>query len=456
MSDEPGPGPAGGAEPPAGGPRWLTRNVRVLSAVSLAQDAASELLYPVLPLFITGVLGAPPVAVGVIEGVAEGSAAAAKYVSGRVSDRSGRKPLVRLGYGLAALGKVIVAMAWIWPVVLAGRVVDRLGKGIRGAPRDALLAEDVEQGDLGKVYGFHRTADTLGAVIGPLAGLAILAATQDNLRAALWIAVIPAVLSVLLVGLAREKAPTAPAVKPAEDGTPVERVRVPLPQRVRRVSLLLALIAVVNFPDALVLLRVSEVGFSAMGVVGVYLLYNLVYSAVSYPAGALSDRLPRARVYALGAGLLRGRLPRARPRRRRLGGRGADARLRGLQRAHRRGGQGVDHVPHPACPAWPRAGAVPGAQRRRGPARGPVGRARLGARPGLRRGAARGLRIGRRGGGGGPVGGGPPARLRRASGGHWRASAEPVARAYWYAGSFIGPIDSDRTGCSNRGIAVPG
>ena len=300
MSDEPGPGSAGVAEPPLRGPRWLTRNVRVLSAVSLAQDAASELLYPVLPLFITGVLGAPPVAVGVIEGVAEGTAAAAKYVSGRVSDRSGRKPLVRLGYGLAALGKVIVAMAWIWPVVLAGRVVDRLGKGIRGAPRDALLAEDVEQGDLGKVYGFHRMADTLGAVIGPLAGLAILAATQDNLRAALWIAVIPAVLSVLLVGLAREKAPAAPVLAVAEDGTPVERVRVPLPQRVRRVSLLLALIAVVNFPDALVLLRVSEVGFSAMGVVGVYLLYNLVYSAVSYPAGALSDRLPRARVYALG------------------------------------------------------------------------------------------------------------------------------------------------------------
>jgi len=300
MSDEPGPGPGEVAGPPPGGPRWLTRNVRVLSAVSLAQDAASELLYPVLPLFITGVLGAPPVAVGVIEGVAEGSAAAAKYVSGRLSDRSGRKPLVRLGYGLAALGKVIVAMAWIWPVVLAGRVVDRLGKGIRGAPRDALLAEDVEQGDLGKVYGFHRMADTLGAVIGPLAGLAILAATQDNLRAALWIAVIPAVLSVFLVGLAREKAPTAPAATQAEDGTPVERVRVPLPQRVRRVSLLLALIAVVNFPDALVLLRVSEVGFSAMGVVAVYLLYNLVYSAVSYPAGALSDRLPRARVYALG------------------------------------------------------------------------------------------------------------------------------------------------------------
>jgi MFS family permease len=274
--------------------------VRVLSAVSLAQDAASELLYPVLPLFITGVLGAPPVAVGVIEGVAEGGAAAAKYASGRVSDRSGRKPLVRLGYGLAALGKVIVAMAWIWPVVLAGRVVDRLGKGIRGAPRDALLAEDVEPGDLGKVYGFHRMADTLGAVIGPLAGLAILAATQDNLRAALWIAVIPAVLSVLLVGLARERPPTAPAAPPAADGTAVERGRAPLPQRVRRVSLLLALIALVNFPDALVLLRVSEVGFSAMGVVGVYLLYNLVYSAVSYPAGALSDRLPRARVYALG------------------------------------------------------------------------------------------------------------------------------------------------------------
>ncbi|MCZ3388067.1 MAG: MFS transporter [Actinomycetia bacterium] len=281
----------------------MTRNVTVLSAVSLAQDAASELLYPLLPILLTTILGAPAAVVGVVEGVAEGAAAVMKYLSGRWSDRSGRKPWIAVGYGLAAVGKVIVAAAAIWPVVLVGRVVDRTGKGIRGAPRDALLADGVEKSQLGRVFGFHRAADTLGAVIGPLVGLAVLTFAGGNIKVALWVAVVPAVLSVALVVLVREPARPEVAhrgVAPAAAGTAAPLAGGPLPPEFTRVVTVLTMIALVNFPDALVLLRLSEFGFSATGVVASYVLYNLVYTLVSYPAGALSDRLPQARVYALG------------------------------------------------------------------------------------------------------------------------------------------------------------
>lgn len=283
-------------------PAWLSSNVAVLSGVSLAQDAASEMLYPVLPILLTVVLGAPPVTVGLVEGVAEGAASLTKYVSGRWSDRVGRKPLIAAGYGLAAVGKVLVAAALVWPVVLVGRVVDRLGKGTRGAPRDALLAEGAADQDLGRIYGFHRAMDTTGAVLGPLAGLVVLALSHGNVRAALWVAVVPAVLSALLVVFVREPArergpaPADPASGAAEPRVPRE----PLPAPYRRVVVVLALIALVNLPDALVLLRVSQLGFSAAGVTAVYVLYNLVYAMVSYPAGALTARWPRSRVYALG------------------------------------------------------------------------------------------------------------------------------------------------------------
>jgi MFS family permease len=283
--------------------RWLTRNVKVLSAVSLAQDAASELMYPLLPILLTTTLGAPAAVVGVVEGVAEGVAAAMKYLSGRWSDRFGRKPAVVGGYGLAALGKVVIAAAAVWPVVLLGRVVDRIGKGIRGAPRDALLAEGVPTESMGKVFGFHRAADTLGAVIGPLLGLAILTATGDDIGLALWVAVIPAVISVALVTLTREsgpgRAPRVPAAASTRD-TAGPQHRAPLPRRVRTLAAVLGLFALVNFPDALILLRVNELGYSAAQVAGAYALFNLASAAIAYPAGALSDRWPRSRVYALG------------------------------------------------------------------------------------------------------------------------------------------------------------
>jgi MFS family permease len=280
---------------------WLTRNLVVLTAVSLTQDAASELLYPLLPLLVTGVLAAPPVVLGIIEGVADATAGVTRYVAGRWSDTRGRRPFVAAGYGLAAMGKVLVAAALAWPMVLAGRTLDRFGKGVRSAPRDALIAASVPPESFGKAFGFHRAGDTLGAVIGPLLALAALALLDGDVRAALWWAVVPAVLSVLLVLLVREPHRTQ-AASPRSPRAPRERLisRSPLPRRFWRVTAVLVVIGLVNFPDALLLLRVMDLGFSTTEVVLAYVVYNLVYALGAYPAGALADRWPPVTVYAVG------------------------------------------------------------------------------------------------------------------------------------------------------------
>lgn len=283
---------------------WLTWNLVVLTLVSLFQDTASELLYPLLPVLVTGVLAAPPVVLGVIEGVAEGTAGLTRYVTGRWSDRVGRVRFIGAGYGLAAVGKVLVAAAGAWPMVLAGRTVDRLGKGVRSAPRDALIAGSVPPEHLGRAFGFHRAGDTLGAVVGPLLGLLALSVMGGNLHAALWWAVVPAVLSAGLVVLVREHRAPAPAparasassAAPAAPATPSQ----PLPAAYWWVVGVLVVVGLVNFSDTLLLLRVSELGFGTTQVVLAYVLFNVVYAVGSYPAGALTDRWPRAYVYAVG------------------------------------------------------------------------------------------------------------------------------------------------------------
>jgi MFS family permease len=273
----------------------LTRNVRVLSGVSLLQDAASELLYPVLPIFLTVTLGAPVAVVGLVEGLAEGLASILKLFSGWLADRRARRPLIGFGYALAAVGKLLVALAVVWPVVLAGRAVDRVGKGIRGAPRDALLMVDADPAARGRIFGFHRAADTAGAVLGPAMGLALYEAFDHRIRPLLWVAVVPAVLSVLLIRWVAEPA------RPATGATPRPVVSARgLPPQLRSLLLVLGVFSLVNFPDALLLLRAHELGLSTAGVIGAYILYNAVYAAAAYPAGALSDRLPRHLVFAVG------------------------------------------------------------------------------------------------------------------------------------------------------------
>ena len=271
---------------------WRTRNLKTLSAVSFAQDAASELLYPILPIFITVTLGAPVVVVGMIEGLAEGAAAITKLISGKISDGRARKPIIFLGYLLAAIGKLLVALAFVWPIALLGRVVDRLGKGIRGAPRDALLVMDIPVEDRGKAIGFHRAADTAGAVVGPLIGLLIIHFANGSLRTVLWIALIPAALSVFLIKFVKETAPPKRVDASAGHGV--------LPAELKRLVLLMGIFGLVNFPDALILLHLHQIGFSTFQVVALYALFNLSYALLAYPLGALADRIPKHRIFAGG------------------------------------------------------------------------------------------------------------------------------------------------------------
>lgn len=274
---------------------WLTHNVRVLSAVSFLQDTASELLYPLLPIYLTTVLGAPPAVVGAIEGAAEGAASLTKLASGPLGDRFARRPLIATGYGMAALGKVMVAAFASWQGVLGGRVVDRLGKGLRGAPRDALLVAGIDDAARGRVFGFHRAMDTSGAVIGPLIGLAGYELLDHQIAPLLWVAVVPAVLSVALVFLVREPKRAKPKVR-----EPIFARVKDLPRRYWRTTAALVAFGLINFPDALLLLRLSEIGFSVAEVILAYVGYNLVYALASYPAGLLADRIGRIPVFGVG------------------------------------------------------------------------------------------------------------------------------------------------------------
>ena len=275
--------------------RGLPRNVVVLSWVSFFQDAASELLYPIFPLFVTVTLGAPASVLGLIEGVAEGTASIGKALSGRLADRFRRKPMIALGYGISSVAKPLIGLATAWPLALAGRFVDRVGKGVRTSPRDALLAADTPPEIRGRAFGFHRAADTAGAVVGPLLGLALYEAFDHHLRPLFFLAAIPAAVSVALIRLVREHAPAPPEKRPAE------RLPAPaLPHRYWRVVVVLAVFGLANFSDALLILRARDLGLGFVSIILVYTLYNATYAALSLPAGVVSDRVPRRVVYATG------------------------------------------------------------------------------------------------------------------------------------------------------------
>jgi len=275
--------------------RHLPRNVVVLSWVSFFQDAASEMLYPVLPIFISQVLGAPAGVVAIIEGVAEATAAVMKGASGRLADVRRRRPMIAAGYSLSGVAKPLIALAQGWPLVLVSRFLDRTGKGIRGAPRDALITDETPPSQRGRSFGFHRAADTAGAVVGPLLGLGAYHLLGERLRPLFLLAVIPAGISVGLIFLVRER----PHLIPPPEHRPTMPWRELGASYWRVVSFLVAF-AVINFSDALLLLRANELGFGVGATFVVYVLYNLVYATASYPAGVLSDRVPRRLVFAAG------------------------------------------------------------------------------------------------------------------------------------------------------------
>ena len=271
--------------------KWLSRNLIFITLISLAQDAASELIYPLLPILIAGAVGAAPLALGIIEGAAEFAAGFTKLYSGKFSDRFGRKPFVVGGYSLTGLGKAFTVFSITWPGIFAGRVIDRIGKGMRGTPRDALIHDGVEDKDLGKAFGFHRAGDNLGAVIGPALAIALLAILNNDVRAVAKWALIPAAISALLTFFIKD-------IKAHESKVTFQKAT--LSPTLKKTIWILVAIQVTNIPDALLLLRLHEIGFTTSGVVLGYMLYMFVATLVAYPAGKVADRLHPKSIYLIG------------------------------------------------------------------------------------------------------------------------------------------------------------
>lgn len=290
----------------------LTPNVIRLGLVSFFADVASEMLYPLIPVFLTAVLGAPVAVVGVIEGCAEATASILKSVSGALSDRSRKRiPWVFGGYGLSAVSKPLMALAQGWPLVLVARVSDRVGKGLRTSPRDALIADSTPADCRGRAFGWHRAMDTMGAVVGPLLALGLITllggGTSANLRLILALAFIPGAIGALLVLTVREApkpaAPKSAAPKPAA-GEPAAagmwRGFGDLPPAFRRYLLAWGVFALTNSSDVFLILKARQMGFGIAGVTGLYCLYNLVYAVSSPVFGHRSDTVGRRRVLIAG------------------------------------------------------------------------------------------------------------------------------------------------------------
>ena len=279
----------------------VPRTVWALGIVSLFMDLSSELVHGLLPVFMTSVLGASMLAVGVVEGIAEATASIVKVFSGAISDRIGRrKPLLVLGYALAALSKPLFPLAASVPLVLAARFMDRIGKGIRGAPRDALIA-DVTPAELrGTAYGLRQAMDTVGAVLGPLAAIGLMLLLAGDMRAVLWLALVPAILAVIvLVAFVREPAAHAASGK-AVSFSGISS----LEKRYWAVVALGAVLTLARFSEAFLVLRAQDLGVALALVPAVMVVMNVVYTAVAYPAGVAADRGKRRALLVWGIAAL--------------------------------------------------------------------------------------------------------------------------------------------------------
>jgi len=269
--------------------RSLPRTVWALGLVSLLMDSSSEIVHALLPLFMTGVLGASMLEVGLVEGIAEGAAAITKVFSGTLSDWLGRrKLLVALGYGLAALSKPLFPLASSVALVAGARFMDRIGKGIRGAPRDALIADVVAPELRGAAYGLRQALDSIGAVLGPLAAVALMALFAESLRAVLWVAVLPALAAVLVVAFGVREPERPRAAKPAN---PLSRAMLGLlGARYWAIVALGAVLTLARFSEAFLVLRAADVGLAPTYVPLVIVAMSAVYALTAYPAGLAADR----------------------------------------------------------------------------------------------------------------------------------------------------------------------
>ena len=275
----------------------FSKNVFFTGLVSFFMDLSSEMIYPLVPLFLANVLGVNKSMIGLIEGIAESTASLLKVFSGWLSDRIGqRKNLMIAGYAISTLSRPIIAVAGAWQQVLASRFVDRLGKGIRTAPRDAIIAESAETTHLARAFSFHRSMDTMGAVVGPAIALILLQLYNNNYKMVFWLSMIPGAIAVMIIiAFIKEKKKAAAAH--------AERPRLTLKHfdwKVKLFIVIVTLFALGNSSDAFLILRAEQLGIPTVMIPAVYLVFNLVYSLSAIPAGMAADKFGKKRIILLG------------------------------------------------------------------------------------------------------------------------------------------------------------
>jgi MFS family permease len=273
----------------------IPQNVFILGLVSFFNDFASEMIYPVIPLFLTSVLHTSIPVIGLIEGIAEALASISKYVFGAISDYfQKRKVFVVWGYSLGAISKLLIGLAYTWPLVLFARIIDRLGKGLRTASRDSILLENTTPQDKGYIFGFHRAFDSLGAVVGPLVALLTIYLLKNNIRLTFFIAFIPGVIAIALLIIFLKEKKKSMTVKNQKF------VKIDWKNLDRHLKIFLIvsfLFSLGNSSDTFLLLDAKNLGMTTTLVIIMYVLYNISQTVFSTPAGLLADKLGAKKVF---------------------------------------------------------------------------------------------------------------------------------------------------------------
>jgi len=270
-------------------------NVIILGIASFLTDISSEMVYPLIPFFLTN-LGAGPAILGLIEGVAESLASLLKVFSGYFSDKlRKRKPLAIVGYASSTIGKLVLYLSSSWGFVFFARLIDRFGKGVRTAPRDALIADSTPSDKRGRAYGLHRAMDTLGAAVGVLLAYFLIKSNATNYSKIFLLSMIPAILGVTILFAAREKIATVWKQR--------ERIKLEwkkLPLKLRLFLIVVLVFALGNSSNQFLILRAKSLGYSLTTVLLLYLFYNLIYGILSFPIGRLSDKIGRKKILVFG------------------------------------------------------------------------------------------------------------------------------------------------------------
>lgn len=276
----------------------IPRNVLVLGLVSFFNDLSAEMIYPIIPIFLTSVLKTSMPVVGIIEGLAEAIASIGKYVFGALSDYlQKRKIFVTVGYSFGAISKLLIGLATGWQTVLFARFIDRAGKGLRTAPRDSILLENTTPLNRGFIFGFHRSLDSLGAVFGPIAGLLLLYLMKENMRLVFFMAFIPSAVAVIILILSVKEKPAA------ADREKKHFVKIDfrsLNPQLKLFLLVSFIFSLGNSSDAFLILRAKDLGLTTIMVTLTYVLYNVFQASFAIPAGKLADRIGAKKVFAFG------------------------------------------------------------------------------------------------------------------------------------------------------------